>query len=747
MGQAVRLIANSLVELASTSEPLPLAANDNNAVHLIYDANGNPPSLYELRRTGRTKLTWPGGTVYDVVYSYDNLNRMTEAEDSLSTVLAQYAYDPYSRRTSLTYDANGNILARTTRAGCVLSYSYDVLNRKLTDGWLSACSGVGANSVTTAYDLGGRVTAWSNTPGDSQTPTYDTAGRMTEMVTSTSGMTGTLPVKYTLDANGNRTKLTWPGGTAYDVVYSYDNLNRMTEAEDSLSTVLAQYGYDTYSRRTSLTYPNSAGTTYSYTPGNDLLTLDHSFVTSSNDVNYTLGYTNAHQLQSETVSCTSNNCEYEPSTTAATSTYGTGVAGGNVNTLNEYPTITPAGGSNTTLTYDLNGNLTYDGSFTYTYDPENRLLTANNGTTSASYAYDPLGRRESKTVNGTATYYLNDGSDILSEHQSNKTVLRRYIPGPAINEPIAYENCAGATTPNCTGSGPVDEYFHTDHHGSVLTMSASSGNPASDANSGNPVTYDAYGNTLASLSGEPFHYVGMYYDAETGLYFDRARYYSPLLARFMQDDPLLYKDDLDLYTYVGNDPTDMTDPTGKFTCTSNRNGTSTCTATGVVDSVEMQIYVFFNNAIVTIMNGNKGSQSSGNGNSGDKKQDSGNQGAVPAHVGPGPNAQKPIPAGPSPTPTKEQQGQINQEGDTHGCHTCGTNNPGTASGNWVGDHQPPTALNPPGGPQVYYPQCVSCSNKQGGAVRGIQRGNGEQSGSSGPDAIVPDESQPPEPPQ
>jgi RHS repeat-associated protein len=195
-------------------------------------------------------------------------------------------------------------------------------------------------------------------------------------------------------------------------------------------------------------------------------------------------------------------------------------------------------------------------------------------TMSASYAYDPLGRRESKTVNGTTTYYLNDGSDILGEYQSNKAVLRRYIPGPAINEPIAYENCQGATTPNCTGSGPVDEYFHTDHHGSVLTMSGSSGNSASDANGGNPFTYDAYGNTTASLSGEPFHYVGMYYDSETGLYFDRARYYSPTLGRFMQDDPLLYKDDLDLYTYVGNDPTDKVDPSGT-TCTV-KDGTADC---------------------------------------------------------------------------------------------------------------------------------------------------------------------------
>jgi hypothetical protein len=93
---------------------------------------------------------------------------------------------------------------------------------------------------------------------------------------------------------------------------------------------------------------------------------------------------------------------------------------------------------------------------------------------------------------------------------------------------------------------------------------------------------------------------------------------------------------------------------------------------------------------------------------------------VPSSVGPGPNAGTPIPAGPSPTPTADQQGQINQEGDINGCHTCGTTDPGTKSGNWVGDHQPPTALNPPGNPQVYYPQCLTCSRIQGGLVRGLQ---------------------------
>ncbi len=80
---------------------------------------------------------------------------------------------------------------------------------------------------------------------------------------------------------------------------------------------------------------------------------------------------------------------------------------------------------------------------------------------------------------------------------------------------------------------------------------------------------------------------------------------------------------------------------------------------------------------------------------------------------PGPFAKDSIPAGPSARPTAAQQRAINDLGDANGCHSCGTNTPGTKSGNWVGDHQNPTALNPPGTPQSYHPQCLNCSNAQG----------------------------------
>src|SRR3569832_78346 len=81
-----------------------------------------------------------------------------------------------------------------------------------------------------------------------------------------------------------------------------------------------------------------------------------------------------------------------------------------------------------------------------------------------------------------------------------------------------------------------------------------------------PYTYDPYGNCVGGGSscgtGDPYRFPGQRLDPETGLYYYRARYYSPALGRFLQTDPIGYKDDIDWYTYVGNDPTDLTDPSG-----------------------------------------------------------------------------------------------------------------------------------------------------------------------------------------
>jgi hypothetical protein len=84
---------------------------------------------------------------------------------------------------------------------------------------------------------------------------------------------------------------------------------------------------------------------------------------------------------------------------------------------------------------------------------------------------------------------------------------------------------------------------------------------------------------------------------------------------------------------------------------------------------------------------------------------------------PGPFADGSIPArGPERDFTAEERRAVNDIGNSTGCHTCGSRVPGTTSGNWIPDHQPPSQLNEGGGAQQLYPHCKKCSNSQGGKV-------------------------------
>ena len=219
------------------------------------------------------------------------------------------------------------------------------------------------------------------------------------------------------------------------------------------------------------------------------------------------------------------------------------------NNLNQYTNV----GTNN-YTYDATGNLTSDGTFTYAYDYENRLISANKTGTAASYKYDPFGRRTEKTIGSATTKFLYDGDQLICEYDNSGNLTAKYIFGLGIDEPISITK------------GGQSYYYHYDGLGSVTSLTNSTGSTVES------YSYDAFGKPLikiasgtpltASSIGNRYLFTGREYDAETNLYFYRARYYSPELGRFLQRDPVGYIAGLNLYSYCSNNPINWIDPFG-----------------------------------------------------------------------------------------------------------------------------------------------------------------------------------------
>jgi len=211
------------------------------------------------------------------------------------------------------------------------------------------------------------------------------------------------------------------------------------------------------------------------------------------------------------------------------------------NTFNADNEMTAFNG--TAMSYDANGNLLNDGTNTYAWDMRNHL-SAITGANTASFTYDPFGRRASKTIGGTATSFLYDGLNPVQELQSGAPSANM-LTGLGIDEYLQRSDASGANS------------YLTDALGSTLALANPVGGLATS------YAYDPFGNTtVAGSSSNPFQFTGRENDG-TGLNFNRARYYSPVAQRFVSQDPLGFAGgDANLYSYGSNDPATLTDPLG-----------------------------------------------------------------------------------------------------------------------------------------------------------------------------------------
>lgn len=599
---------NSLGFKTSTTDPLQnsITYSYDNAGRLLTVTDPNSHTLgyqYDLNNN-QTVLTNNVGN--QTVTSYDELNRVTQVTDANGrTVQKVYdlrglmikSIDGAGKETNYEYDSLGNLTKLTDANGHITTFTYDLLGRKISEkdptghltqyeynaagqlikefdpkgqtilytydanGRVTNINYPGSNDISYAYDNVGNLISESNADA-TITRTYDNLNRVGSVTTNIGTISKTISYEY--DAVGNRTKLIDQDNG--ETLYTYDDANRLTAITNALGETTS-YIYDGAGRLLEKQLANGTKTLYSYNNADQLVTLTNARSDESIISQYQYTYDSVGNKATAVINGDTFTYTYDNKNQLLTVSNSTGVIEsytydnvGNRTKLIEGTQTTNytysaddsmlTAGSNS-YTYDANGNLlTRTGAAqSYEYNPADQLIKVNlPGNKNNSFKYYSDGSRLSMTdQNGSLTYFLYDGDNILAELNADGTTRNTYTSN-GVNGWISKNS-------------PTESYFYyTDGIGSISNLTDG------DEATVKSYSYNSYGKVIdhTGTLNNRFAYTGQVRDSDTGLFYYRARYYDPEVGRFTQKDPSGMVDGTNLYVYVQNNPLTYKDETGEF---------------------------------------------------------------------------------------------------------------------------------------------------------------------------------------
>lgn len=521
---------------------------------------------YEYYASGRLKVRKDRNGVRSS-HVYDPLGRLRSKTYSDGTPSLGIDYDDLARTIRLSngadtlllsFDAAGRLLSETSSFhGATTSYTYtgdNLLETISLDGDLLARYEYDAGLVQTihfrgkqfdlSYDDLGRRSTLRYPNGLETTYEFEPTLGWLQALTSRKAAVTLWEIGYTHDAIGNRLTRSEPGRSES---YSYDAESRILGVRRTgTETATWGFAYDAVGNRT-VERVEGISRSYIHDARNRLLSSE-----SSGDlrVSGTTSEPASVKVQGEPARMLPEDvfqADVRATGGANTFTVEATDASGNTRT-NTY--VVDLGDGPATYDYDASGNLTSkadsSGIWTYEWDGEGRLeRVVRSGSEVALFAYDALGRRIEKNAGGVRTTYAYAGSAILRESRAGQNFV--YVHGPGVDEPLAKWHEPDAAT-----------YFHADGLGSIVRHTDGDANVILTRQS------DVWGRPEAGASESGYAFTGREWDPETGLYYYRARYYDPIIGRFISEDPSGFSDGVNLYAYVGNSPTGLVDPRGEM---------------------------------------------------------------------------------------------------------------------------------------------------------------------------------------